>query len=307
MLFEQALQRRVIFLGGKGGVGKTTVSSALALALSRAGRRVLIASTDPAHNLGHLWEQTIGDTITEVAPLLDALEIDPAATTATHLEQVRASMYGLTPEHLRPEIDRYLEMVRDSPGMHEAALLERLASVVTTGVAEYDHVILDTAPSGHTLRLMHLPEVMSAWTRGLMRGQDRSAGYSRAAAALGAPEEDTARAVRDGRIRGVLERRAALFGDLRDIIGDAARTTFVIVLTPERLPRLESTEVQRSLADAGVDVGALVVNRRTPAGWGSGFATRREQESAEIEALVADVPGIPVVELEAVGSDVTGG
>ena len=254
---------------------------------------MLLAPTDPAHNLGHLWDRSIGDTITEVAPLLDALEIDPAATTATHLDQVRSSMYGLTPEHLRPEIDRYLEMVRDSPGMHEAALLERLGTVVTNGVQDYDHVILDTAPSGHTLRLMHLPEVMSAWTRGLMRGQERSAGYRRAAAALGAPEEDTARAVRDGRIRGVLERRAALFGDLREIIADPEQTSFVIVLTPERLPRLESTEVQRSLVSAGVTVGALVVNRRTPQEWGPGFATRREQESAEIEALVADVPEVP--------------
>ena len=106
----------------------------------------------------------------------------------------------------------------------------------------------------------------------------------------------------------------AVAGRLLVGVGDAMTFISLLRLVPAwfptrwvPLPRLESTEVHRALADAGVVVGALIVNRRTPAQWGTAFATRRQQEAAEIAALIADVPGVPVVELEAMGSDVTGG
>ena len=77
MLLELAAERRVLFFGGKGGVGKTTVAAATALAQARAGRRVLLVSTDPAHNLGHLWQRPVGPQKVRLAAGLDGLELDP--------------------------------------------------------------------------------------------------------------------------------------------------------------------------------------------------------------------------------------
>ena len=77
MLLDLAAERRVLFFGGKGGVGKTTVAAATALAQARAGRRVLLVSTDPAHNLGHLWQRPVGPQKVRLAAGLDGLELDP--------------------------------------------------------------------------------------------------------------------------------------------------------------------------------------------------------------------------------------
>ncbi len=112
MLLELAAQRQVLFVGGKGGVGKTAVASAVALAQARAGRRVLVVSTDPAHNLGHLWQRPVGDRTVPLAEGLEGLEIDPARTTDEHLAAVGKTMRGLMPEHLRGEVDKFLQAVR---------------------------------------------------------------------------------------------------------------------------------------------------------------------------------------------------
>ena len=85
MLLETA---PVMFFGGKGGVGKTTVSAATAVRLAEAGKRVLLVSTDPAHNLGHIWDQRLGADPTTLEPGLDVVELDPVATTERHLVEV---------------------------------------------------------------------------------------------------------------------------------------------------------------------------------------------------------------------------
>ncbi|MFO7340716.1 MAG: ArsA family ATPase, partial [Lysobacteraceae bacterium] len=174
MLLRLAAARRVLFVGGKGGVGKTTVASAVAHAQARAGRRVLLASTDPAHNLGHVWQRRIGAEPVRLLDGLDAVEIDPQATVEAHLAQVGDALRRLMPPHLAGEVDRHLALSRDAPGVHEAALLERIARLLQDGLAAYDLLVFDTAPSGHTARLMALPEMMAAWTDGLLRRQERS-------------------------------------------------------------------------------------------------------------------------------------
>ena len=306
MLLETA---PVMFFGGKGGVGKTTVSAATAVRLAETGRRVLLVSTDPAHNLGHIWSVSLSDTPTELEPGLSVVELDPTTTTERHLADVEQSMRAMMPERMHPEIRRHLDLSRNSPGMHEAAMLERVAELVDTqGV---DHIIFDTAPSGHTSRLLALPELMAAYTGGLMQRREQSDKFSRALRGLGGADEDPVQR-RNQQIRTTLLRRRRKFERLRDILTDPARCTFTIVLTAERLPVLESTELYDDLTQHHIRVSGLVVNRRSPAdaaadGTGAGagagssasefLAARRAVEDEALALLDAKLPNVPRVEL----------
>ncbi|MEJ5914472.1 ArsA family ATPase [Pseudokineococcus sp. 1T1Z-3] len=321
MLLDLAARRRVLLVGGKGGVGKTTVASAAALHQARAGRRVLVVSTDPAHNLGHLWQRRVGDTAVPLAEGLDGLEVDARRTTEEHLRAVGATLRRLMPEHLAGEVDKHLDLARDAPGTHEAAVLERLAQVLED--SPHDLVVLDTAPSGHTVRLVQLPETMSAWTDGLLRRRERSARFGAALRTVGgAPDGDVSDGVfgpsrrrdrrpagrpeRDEEIRRVLERRRARLVHLRDLLTDADRTSVALVLTAERLPVAETLEVHAQLGRAGLDVGALVVNRRSPAGAGELLERRRVEEERHLDVLRRGLPDVPRCELPLLAGDVVG-
>ncbi len=318
LLTDLVATREVLFVGGKGGVGKTSVAAALALTVARTGRPVLLVSTDPAHNLGHLWGRPVGPDPVELEPGLRGMEIDPAATTEEHLAAVRHTMQRLMPEHLRGEIKKHLDLAREAPGTHESAVLERLAEVVQDR-REGELVLVDTAPSGHTSRLIALPELMQAWTDGLLRRQERSAGFGaalrglggdqgeRAAAdVVGAPRPRDRRERRDAEIRSILDRRQSRFRMLREQLQDPDRSAFVIVLAAERLPVLETVELHEQLERSGMRVGALVVNKRSPEGAGELLASRREVEEGHLASLRSQLPDLPAVQVPLLPREVLG-
>lgn len=316
MLLSLARARRVLFVGGKGGVGKTTVAAAAAARVAAEGRRVLLVSTDPAHNLGHLFERAIGPRATRVAPDLDALELDPDATVEDHLAEVGAALRRYMPERLAGEVDRYLSLARDAPGMQEAALLERVAEVVEEGRRGRDLVVFDTAPSGQTARLMALPELMTAWTEGLLARHEASGRFATALRNLGEDDPVGERLLgdedrrsprgRDAELRRLLGRRRARFAGLRAALVDPAHTAFVVALAAERLPVLETVELVERLGRTGLRVAGLVVNRRAPPDAGRFLEVRRALEARHLATLAAALPALPREELPLLEQDVVG-
>ena len=124
---QDLLQHHLLFVGGKGGVGKTTMAAALALVAADRGRTCLVVSTDPAHSLGDIFDTRIGGQQTSLGDNLWGLEIDPDAEADRHIGTVKNQMKRLVHPRLYDEVGRQLDLARHAPGATEAALLERVA------------------------------------------------------------------------------------------------------------------------------------------------------------------------------------
>ena len=300
------LERRVAFVGGKGGVGKTTVAAALGAVAAERGRNCLIVSTDPAHSLGDVFDRAIGGTERRLGDRLSGLEIDPEEEAGRHITAVKQQMRELVHPRLYGEVDRHLDLARLAPGTMEAALLERMAELMIEAGDRFDLVIFDTAPTGHTLRLLSLPEIMMAWTDGLLRHRERSSKLSSVLKRFGgspahgdelslidAPADHPSGS-RAARLNEMLQTRQRKLRRARDILLDAEATAFLLVLNPDKLSILESRKALESLEHVHVPIAAIVVNRVLPEeASGDFFEARRRQEStylAEIDREFARVP-----------------
>lgn len=303
-----AFRRPLLFVGGKGGVGKTSLASALAVARARTGERVLVVSTDPAHNLGHLWGIEAGDAPARMGRfgggVVDGIEIDPQATIDRHLTAVEDTMLTMLPERQHGPAHAHLERARHAPGSHESAVLERIAEFVEAGRTDYDAVIFDTAPSGHTLRLLALPGQLAGWTETLLRNRDRSERFSAAMRGLtGAPD---AQAGAQSDLRRALQRRRDRFAGMQQAVADPAQCGFAVVFTAEALPVAETLEVVANLRGMGVAVGALIANRRSPADAGELLAARRTVEDGHLRRVRDAVPDAAVIEIPLIAGELTG-
>src|ERR1700704_6361651 len=155
------LDRDVVFFGGKGGVGKTTCSSAFALAASRRGRRVLLVSTDPAHSTSDIFERRIGPDERQIEAGLSALEIDADREAARYVADVKRDIERMFAPAVVRQANRQIDLAAASPGLAEVALLDRMIDLIVAREQLYDLVVFDTAPTGHTLQLLRMPEAMT--------------------------------------------------------------------------------------------------------------------------------------------------
>ena len=291
---KHLLDRRVLFFGGKGGVGKTTCSTALALAASRAGRRVLLVSTDPAHSTSDILERPLGPDEREVLPNLWGQEIDEEAEARRYLDEAKQRLAGLFKPGVLREASRQIELAGSMPGATDVAVFERMATIVLARRDAFDLVVFDTAPTGHALRLLRMPELMAAWVQALAaRRRDALAAASPATAPDPVLAALAARADRLSRFHAALTRE-----------GECA---FVLVLVPERLPIEESARALHLLEDLGVPLGGVVVNRVLPDRTGDPFLlARKAQERVYLDEIERRVSAAPRVLVPQLARDVHG-
>ncbi|AGB30112.1 arsenite-activated ATPase ArsA [Natrinema pellirubrum DSM 15624] len=258
-----------IFYGGKGGVGKTTCAAATALRLADAGRDTLVVSTDPAHSLSDSLETDLGPEPRELeadaagidaaSGSLWAVEIDPDARTERYERLARALAADLRSAGIRLDDEEVGRLFAGGApaGSDEIAALDLLVEYVDDG--DWDVVVFDTAPTGHTLRLFDTPEVMGLVleTAQSLRGQAKRIGDAARTAVLGPMSmfgsgRDDEESLESFRAR--LERA-------RQLLTDPERTEFRVVLLPESMAIAESERLVATLREADVRVDRLVVNR----------------------------------------------
>jgi len=142
---------RVYFFAGKGGVGKTTLSSAFALKLADKGLKTLIVSTDPAHSLSDVLGSSVGNEETPITENLSALEIEPRKAVRDYIESVLKIMEGSVSPETFSHIKDMVRGVEDAPGTLETALIDVLSETILRNLGTHNAIVLDTAPTGHTL------------------------------------------------------------------------------------------------------------------------------------------------------------
>ncbi|WP_418281533.1 ArsA family ATPase [Halorubrum sp. DTA98] len=277
---------RFVFFGGKGGVGKTTVSCAYARKCADDGVRTLVVSTDPAHSVSDVFDQAFGDDPESVDGVdgLDALEIDPDEEVQRHLQEIREGLSEQVSAAMVSEINRQLEMSHGTPGAYEAALFDAFVEVMREESDPYDRVVFDTAPTGSTLRLLGLPEFLEGWIDRLMYKRRQSIDLFEKAA-IGDMEP---RRVMDGDpVLARLQSRKEFFEYAgRTLRNDAA---FFLVLNPDQLSVNETERAIGGFADRDLTVRGLVANKLTPKPdddeTGRGGRYLRERVATESERL----------------------
>ncbi len=273
---------RFLFFTGKGGVGKTSLSCAAAIALADRGRRVLLVSTDPASNLDEMLGVALSDQPKRV-PRVDglfAMNIDPEAAAAQYRGRV---LVQLGPEASAAERSTVEEQLSGACTT-EIAAFDEFVGLLADDEPGFDHIVFDTAPTGHTLRLLSLPK---AWT-GFLENNDRGA------SCLG-PHSG-------------LKMQEARFREALDCLGDPARTTIVLVTRPDRGAVREAARTSAELDALGLSNQFLAVNGRFRASGGTdavASAMAREQDEA-LAAMPASLAALPRDEFPLLGFDMVG-
>lgn len=249
--------RRLTFFGGKGGVGKTTLAVAYATLLAARGERILLVSTDPAHSTGDLLGAKLSGEPTRAGDNLWAVEVDAAADAEKYVERIKKDARGSVSREVLSTVDKHLELAKSSPGTEESALFDRFVDLISLCPSEYDRIVFDTAPTGHTLRLLTLPALLSAWVEGVVRQREKVAGMERMLRNIAGDDSGG----EDPVLERLRERRERFHHARHRLLED---TTFYLVLIPERLPIEETARSLKTLTGNGIEVGALLVNRVLP-------------------------------------------
>jgi arsenite-transporting ATPase len=264
---------RLLFFGGKGGVGKTTAAAAAALQAASAGRRALVLSTDPAHSLGDILRMPVGDSETQVDTGLFARELDAARSFRERRESYRAAVNELfatlrggssfDAPFDRAVMEDFIDL--SPPGLDEIFSL----LTVVDALSRHDLVIVDTAPTGHARRLLQLVPKAREWVQALLQILLKY----RKLVGLGRLAEDLAGTARDLR-------------ELDGLLRDPARARFAVVTRAATLPRLETERLLRDLRALRMAAPAVLVNALTPPGCAR--CTRKAAaEAREVEELRA--------------------
>lgn len=252
---------RYILFGGKGGLGKTTLSAATSYYLAKKGKRVIVFSTDPQASLTDIFEQRLfGRGEVELMPNLYALEIDADKRIAEYQDEIRRKikeMYGF--EEIPPEIDDYIGASSAEPAMAESATFDAMVELISGG--RYDYYIFDMMPHGHAIRFLSMAEILDAWINKITEVRESASEYQELAHVLkgskgGLAGEDLVLK----ELEGIRER----LGFMSTMMRSQEHTAFFYVLIPEMMPILDTRKALEMFQRFGIQLSGIIVNQVYP-------------------------------------------
>jgi arsenite-transporting ATPase len=306
---------RLLLFGGKGGVGKTTTSAATAVWLADSGLRVLLVSSDPAHSTSDSLGVEIGSEPTPIEGVdgLFGLEMDPESKISTLLPKLGEMMnnmgsgggmggLGSLSMMLEPNAKEEMAEMRSEvqtsdmviPGLDEALAFDELLRHVEDPT--WDVIVFDTAPTGHTLRFLSLPELIESWSDRLIRMMRVSGGIR--SMIFGRKESES--------MKEELERFRRRVLHVRRVLSNEEITSFTLVTIPERMGINETLRAHESLTEYKLPVPSCLVNRVTPEFDHPFLSNRREAELERIEELKGQLENVEIATMELMDTEVVG-
>jgi arsenite-transporting ATPase len=274
---EPNSHRRTVFFAGKGGVGKTVASCVTAVWLARRGYKTLLLTTDPAAHLGDVLDTPVGDEVAPVSgqPNLWAVKIDPKAAAETY----KARILNDARQRGRPEnAIKIMEEELDSPCTEEMAAFDQFIDYASQ--AEWEAVVFDTAPTGHTMRLLELP---MDWSQQI--------DVKVFASVDGSAADDVAK---------------QRFGKVIEMMRDPARSTFAFVMYPEATPIIEAWRAAKELETVGVHAGMVVANFVIPPEQTTPFVQSRRAMQEKYLKEIVERFRVPLVQIPLLPQEVKG-
>src|ERR671931_974533 len=311
-VFESQPDRRYIMFGGKGGLGKTTLSATSAFWLARQGKRVLLFSVDPQASLSDIFQRDIfGKGPVPIMQNLWAQEVDADRRIKEYQDEIRKKildMYGF--ERVPEEIDNYIAAASAEPAMEESAIFDAVVDIIVRG--DYDYYIYDLVPLGHALYYLSMAKVYDEWIGKITHLREEMREYEEVAARMKRQKEVDEDQILE-ELRDIRER----INSASQILTDRDRTAFFFVLVPEEMILHDTRKAAEMFARFDVPVGGYVVNRVLPEELSGGegvppyLVKRMEMQKryldridrdfgdevlARVPELERDVTGLPMIE-----------
>ncbi len=255
---------KYILFGGKGGLGKTTLSAATSYWLAKNGKKVCVFSTDPQASLTDIFERKIfGQGEVEITKNLYAMEIDADKRIAEYQTEIRGKikdMYTLQAEQIPEEVEDYIKSSSAQPAMAESATFDAMVELMMSG--RYDYYIFDMMPHGHAIRFLGMADILDQWVAKILEVRKKAGEYKEAASVLGAQRGGLAQ---EDYVLKELEFIRERLDFVSKMVRDKTHTAFFYVLIPELMPILDTREALKMFKAFDVTVSGVVVNQVYPA------------------------------------------
>jgi len=248
---------KYILFGGKGGLGKTTLSAATGHWLASRGKRVVIFSTDPQASLTDIFERNVfGKGEVELSPNLFVLEIDADKRIAQYQDEIREKirqMYGIS--EIPEEVEEYIKSSGAEPAMAECACFDAMVELMSSG--NYDYYVFDMMPHGHAVRFLGMAEILDAWVNKIVETRKKAGEYGDVASVLG----KKGGLVQEDQMLEELEFIRSRLDFVSNMLRDREHTAFFYVLIPELMPILDTRKALEMIQTFKIDLSGVLVNQ----------------------------------------------